>query len=99
MVLSTRRDDYPLEVLGCGEALSAILLECTMAGMATCTVTHMTELAMSREVITQITGTEGRPQMVIRIGRSPSHERPGPLTPRMPVGDVLEFRTPEVGKE
>ncbi len=24
----------------CGEVLSTILLECTMAGMATCTLTH-----------------------------------------------------------
>ena len=40
VVLSTRHDDDPLEVLQCGEALSAILLECTMAGMATCTLTH-----------------------------------------------------------
>ena len=43
LVLSTPHDDAPLDVLRCGEALSAVLLECTMAGMATCTLTHMTE--------------------------------------------------------
>ena len=59
----------------------------------------MTELAMSREVISQITGTEGRPQVLIRIGRSPANERPGLPTPRLAVDDVLEFRTPAERKE
>ena len=40
-------------VLRCGEALSAVLLECTVAGMATCTLTHMTEIAQSRDIITR----------------------------------------------
>ena len=49
VVLSTHHEDTRLNVLRCGEALSALLLDCTMAGMATCTLTHMTELAPSRE--------------------------------------------------
>ena len=31
-------------VLRCGETLSAVLLDATMAGLATCTLTHITEL-------------------------------------------------------
>ena len=92
VVLATRDGDDPLDVLQCGEALSAILLECTMAGMATCTLTHLTELAMSRNVITQITGSEGQPQLLIRVGRSPKEDRHGAPTPRRPVAEVLEFR-------
>ena len=91
VVLSTSDEDARLEVLRCGEALSAVLLECTMAGMATCTLTHMTELAQSRELIRRLTGQRGLPQLLIRVGQVP------PVvdivtTPRRPLSDVLEFR-------
>jgi hypothetical protein len=43
IVLSTGADTS-LEVLRCGEALSTVLLECTVAGLATCTLTHLTEI-------------------------------------------------------
>lgn len=91
VVLSTDSDD-PLDVLRCGEAMSAVLLECTMAGMATCTLTHMTEIAMSRNIIAQITGTAGRPQLLIRLGRSPANDQHVERTARRPVTEVLEFR-------
>ena len=92
LVLSTHHDDAPLDVLRCGEALSAVLLECTMAGMATCTLTHMTEMAQSRNIIAQITGTAGQPQLLIRVGRSPAHDRRVEPTARRLVTEVLEFR-------
>lgn len=50
LVLSTLRDTR-LDALNCGQALSAVLLECTMAGLATCTVTHIAELAPGREIL------------------------------------------------
>ena len=43
LVLSTP-EDTRADVLRCGEALSTVLLECTMAGMATCTLTHLIEV-------------------------------------------------------
>ena len=43
LVLSTP-DDTRTDVLRCGEVLSAVLLECTTAFMATCTLTHLIEL-------------------------------------------------------
>jgi hypothetical protein len=92
VVLSTRHGDAQPDVLRCGEALSAVLLECTMAGMATCTLTHMTELALSRDIIAQITGTAGQPQLLIRVGRSAANEQHVEHTPRRPVTEVLEFR-------
>ena len=92
LVLSTHHDDARPDVLRCGEALSAVLLECTLAGMATCTLTHMTELAPSRDIIAQITGTAGRPQLLIRVGRSPAHDRHVERTARRAVTEVLEFR-------
>lgn len=92
LVLSTRDDDR-VAVLRCGEALSTVLLECTVAGLATCTLTHMTEVSPSRDLINQLTGQDGQPQLLIRVGRTPANERQAPMTPRRPVTDVLEFRS------
>lgn len=92
LVLSTRDDDR-VEVLRCGEALSAVLLECTIAGLATCTLTHMTEVSPSRDLIRQITGRDGLPQLLIRVGRTPGNEHQAAVTPRRPIGEVLEFRS------
>ncbi|OBI04423.1 NAD(P)H nitroreductase [Mycobacterium scrofulaceum] len=91
VVLSTQHD-APAEVLRCGEALSAVLLECTLAGMATCTLTHMTELSLSRDIIRQITGGSGQPQLLIRVGRSPGKDPHAKPTARRPVTEVLEMR-------
>jgi nitroreductase len=91
VVLSTFDEDARLEVLRCGEALSAVLLECTMAGMATCTLTHMVELAQSRELIRRLTGQRGLPQLLIRVGLVPP-EGDIVTTPRRPLTEVLEFR-------
>jgi hypothetical protein len=92
LVLSTPHDDARLDVLRCGEALSAVLLECTVAGLATCTLTHMTEMAMSRNIITQITGTAGQPQLLIRVGKSPVNGQHVEPTARRLVTEVLKFR-------
>jgi hypothetical protein len=91
LVLSTR-DDTPDEVLRCGEALSTVLLECTMTGLATCTLTHMTEMTPSREIIRQLTGRTSLPQLLIRVGRTPAEWHRIPAAPRLPVTEILEFR-------
>jgi hypothetical protein len=91
LVLSTR-DDTRLPVLRCGEALSAVLVDCTVAGMATCTLTHMTEVSMARELIQRLSGQTGLPQLLIRVGKTPPVEQHAPATPRRPLSDVLEFR-------
>lgn len=92
VVLSTHHDDARLDVLRCGEALSAVLLECTVAGVATCTLTHMTEMAMSRDMIARITGTAGQPQLLIRVGKSAVNGQHVEPTARRLVTEVLEFR-------
>ena len=92
MVLSTHHEDARLDVLRCGEALSAVLLECTVAGLATCTLTHMTELAPSREIVRGLTGQRGMPQLLIRIGQSSVDDAERRTTPRKALTDVLEFR-------
>jgi nitroreductase len=92
VVLSTHHEDARLDVLRCGEALSALLLDCTVAGLATCTLTHMTELAPSREIIRGLTGQRGTPQLLIRIGQTSVTDEEFVPTPRKPLADILEVR-------
>ena len=69
--------------------LSTVLLECTMAGLATCTLTHMIEVTPAREIIRRLTRKHGMPQVLIRVGKAPEGETPPPATPRRPLTDVL----------
>jgi hypothetical protein len=91
LVLSTA-EDTRAEVFGCGEALSTVLLECTMAGMATCTLTHLIELRASRDIVRTLIGGRGEPQVLIRVGIAPPMEDLPAATPRRPLDDVLEIR-------
>jgi nitroreductase len=92
LVLSTPRDTR-VDALNCGEVLSAILLECTMAGLATCPVTHITELESCRDIIRDLTtGPAAVPQVLIRVGIEPKGELAPEPTPRRPLSDVLETR-------
>ena len=90
LVLSTE-SDAPADVLGCGEALSTVLLECTMAGMATCTLTHLVELDDSRDVVRTLIDEHSKPQVLIRAGIAPAIEALPAATPRRPLDAVLEF--------
>ena len=91
LVLSTYDDSRPC-ALGAGEMLSTVLLECTMAGLATCTLTHMIEVTSAREIVRRLTGKHGMPQVLIRVGKAPENETSPPPTPRRPLTDVLELR-------
>ena len=91
LVLSTP-EDTKTDALNCGEALSTVLLECTMAGLATCTVTHITELAESRAVIQNLLGTTTFPQLLIRVGTAPVLEEIPAPTPRRPLSEVMQIR-------
>jgi hypothetical protein len=90
LVLSTDEDARD-DALRCGEALSAVLLECTLAGMATCTLSHLTELQSSRHLIGTLTGRAAVPQVLIRVGEAYVLGEVPPVTPRRPVRDVLTF--------
>ena len=92
LVLSTPSDTR-VDALNCGEALSAILLECTMAALATCPVTHITELEASRDIIRDLTsGAAVVPQVLIRVGIEPDDELTPEPTPRRPLSEVLKIR-------
>ena len=91
LVLSTP-EDARADVLRCGEVLSSVLLECTMAGMATCTLTHLIEVDDSRDIVRSLIEQRGQPQMLIRAGIAlPMEVLPAP-TPRRPLSDVLQIR-------
>lgn len=91
LVLSTP-EDTRADVLGCGEVLSTVLLECTMAGMATCTLTHLIELDDSRALVRSLIDERGNPQVLVRVGVAPPMEDHPATTPRRPLDDVLEIR-------
>ncbi len=91
LMLSTDGDG-PSDALACGEALSTVLLECTMAGLATCPVAHLTELSVSRELLAALTGHTDLPQVLIRVGVAPALDAAPPPTPRRPLSDVLRWK-------
>jgi hypothetical protein len=90
LVLSTAGDTRS-DVLRCGEVLSTVLLECTMAGMATCTLTHLIESTRSRDIVRNLIGRRGEPQVLIRVGITPPFEDSPLPAPRRPLDAVLEI--------
>jgi hypothetical protein len=89
LVISAQHNS-PRDTLGCGETLSTVLLEATAAGLATCTLTHLTELSTSRHLVEELTG-RALPQVLVRVGYAPANEQFPPPTPRRPLTDVLTF--------
>ncbi|MEV6339364.1 hypothetical protein AB0M12_32185 [Nocardia vinacea] len=88
LVLSSPRESVTTW-LRTGEALSAVLLECTTAGSATCALTHITEIPTGRKAIAGMLPHPGIPQVVIRVGTAPDDEPETPPTPRRPLTDIL----------
>lgn len=91
LLLSTDSDSRA-DALATGEALSAILLECTMAGLATCPVSHITELRTTREMVEACLDHDTVPQILIRVGVTPATEEAPPPTPRRALEDVLHVQ-------
>lgn len=92
LLLSTE-DDSRAAALASGEALSAVLLECTMAGLATCTVTHVTEVRVTRNMVEACMERDAVPQVLIRVGVAPAMEEVPPPTPRRGLDEVLHVQS------
>ncbi|MGH3967752.1 MAG: nitroreductase family protein, partial [Mycobacterium sp.] len=92
LVLSTESDSA-VDALACGEAMSAVLLECTMAGWATCTLTYLTELRVTRDMVAALLDHDCLPQVLVRVGVAPAMEEIPPPTPRRPLDEVLRVRS------
>lgn len=90
IVLSTygesRRD-----MVCCGEALSQLLLEAEMNGLATCTLTHLIEVDVSRGIVRSLVHRDF-PQVLVRVGAVPPQDDLPAATPRRPIDDVLQIR-------
>ncbi len=88
LVVSTAGDS-PAEHLRAGEMLSAVLLESTLAGYATCPLTHLTEVPESRRAVRQLIDGNQLPQILARVGAPPQRDRPPERTPRLPLTEIL----------
>jgi nitroreductase len=92
LVLSTDHHERA-DALASGEALSAVLLECTIAGFATCPVTHLTELEETRDLLRSLMNHDAVPQVLVRVGVVPVAEKAPKPTPRRPLSEVLRLRS------
>jgi len=91
VVVISALGDSREDILACGETLSAVLLEATIAGLATCTLTHLTEHGATRDIISKLTG-HSLPQVLVRIGTAPALDEVPPPTPRRQLSDVFRCR-------
>jgi nitroreductase len=86
------RDDDDVARLRAGEATSMVLLTATALGLASCPITEPLEIAAIRdEVRSDVFGTSGYPQMLLRIGWAPVNAESLPVTPRRPLSDVVSY--------
>lgn len=95
LVLPTR-DDTADDLVRCGEVLSTVLLECTLAGYATCPLTHLTEVPQSRAAVRTLLAGSEVPQVSVRVGSTPATAEHAPQTPRRPLDEILDM--PESAK-
>ncbi|MEH3137227.1 MAG: NAD(P)H nitroreductase [Mycolicibacterium neoaurum] len=91
LIVISAPEDTRLDMLRCGERLSALLLDATMAGLSTCTLTHLTELPASRDIIGALIN-RAHPQIVVRVGLASELDEVPPPTPRRPLSEVLHVR-------
>ncbi|WP_435827950.1 Acg family FMN-binding oxidoreductase [Rhodococcus qingshengii] len=93
--------DLPMDWLNVGQAMSSLLLHATASHLATCPLTHLTEVDSSREIVRDVASRSGEtlqyPQVMIRVGvqRNPSATAHDAGTSEVGVG---EHRPEETGR-
>ncbi|MGC5235901.1 Acg family FMN-binding oxidoreductase [Streptomyces albogriseolus] len=87
LALLSTSGDGPADWLRAGQALERVLLEATLADLATSLTSHALETPELRLLVRDPGSGTGQVQMVLRIGYGPR----GPATPRRPVSDVLDI--------
>ncbi|WP_432058331.1 Acg family FMN-binding oxidoreductase [Streptomyces sp. bgisy022] len=87
LALLSTPGDGPADWLRAGQALERVLLEATLADLATSLTSHALEDRALRLLTRDPASGAGQVQMVLRLGYGPR----GPATPRRPVRDVLEI--------
>ncbi|GGY15056.1 Acg family FMN-binding oxidoreductase [Streptomyces djakartensis] len=86
LALLSTPGDGPADWLRAGQALERVLLEATLADLATSLTSHALEDRDLRLLARDPGSGTGQVQMVLRLGYGPR----GPATPRRPVADVLD---------
>jgi nitroreductase len=87
VVLGTASDDR-LSRLRAGEAMSAVLLEATRQGLASCPLSQVLEVPGTRDVVADdVLNGSMCPQILLRVGWAP--EESLPETPRRDVTEIL----------
>lgn len=90
MAICTSRDDVRAW-LDAGEALSALWLRATMAGLSLVPLSQVIEVEETRQALfEQIFFAMARPQILVRIGWQSVDRPPMPLTPRRALDEVLD---------
>ncbi|MFJ7012606.1 Acg family FMN-binding oxidoreductase [Streptomyces albogriseolus] len=87
LALLSTSGDGPADWLRAGQALERVLLEATLADLATSLTSHALETPELRLLVRDPGSGTGQVQMVLRIGYGPR----GPATPRRPVSDILDI--------
>ncbi|MFF7646084.1 Acg family FMN-binding oxidoreductase [Streptomyces canus] len=87
LALLSTHGDGPADWLRAGQALERVLLEATLADLATSLTSHALEDRDLRLLTRDPGSGTGQVQMVLRLGYGPR----GPATPRRAVADVLVF--------
>ncbi|MGP4050617.1 Acg family FMN-binding oxidoreductase [Streptomyces sp. 2A115] len=87
LALLSTRGEGPTDWLRAGQALERVLLEATLADLATSLTSHALEEPELRLLARDPASGTGQVQMVLRLGYGPR----GPATPRRPVRDILEI--------
>lgn len=89
-VLSTALDDRRTW-LQAGEALSAVLLTATAAGLASCTLSQIAEAGSARDLVrSAVLGGRGEPQVLVRLGWPIADDVVAPSSPRRPTAEIVD---------
>ncbi|GDY33407.1 Acg family FMN-binding oxidoreductase [Gandjariella thermophila] len=100
LAVLTTASDSRLSRLRAGEALSAVLLAATDAGLASCPLSQAVEIVDTRRLLRQrlLPREAAVPQLILRLGWPawvPEGSLPIPPTPRRAVEDVLDGASAE----
>lgn len=90
LLLLGTEDDAPTGWLRTGQALGALWLEATRAGLSVVPVSQVIEVAAVRDEIEErLVAGAFRPHLLLRVGWQSIGRSDLPRTPRRPLGDVL----------
>jgi nitroreductase len=85
LVIGTEQDTAT-DWLRAGEAMMALLLEASVAGVQAQPLGQVVDRPTSRARLSAALGVVGHPQMVLRVG----YARPGPDSPRRPLDEIVD---------